>query len=129
MTQKQAQAILAAFGMTMRKTNAGDYRVNFRVGGTESSAYYTDCIDDAVDTGKAMAAATRVDDTPRALIPQELDAVKAWAQYCGRTWKAQLHTAWYTGNYNGFPAYGWLQGIRNSPSLGPRWLDSFKLPK
>lgn len=54
MTQKEARQRLRDFGMVLRKTDGGDFRVNFR-NGAESSAYYTDNLKDAVDTGQNMA--------------------------------------------------------------------------
>lgn len=63
------------------------------------------------------------------LSTHELEAVQAWAKIHGLKWKIKLHTAWYTGNYNGFERYGILQSIRNNPAFGPEWLVAFKLPK
>jgi len=54
MHYRVAQHILAAEGMSLRH-NDGEYRVNFR-NGTEDSAYYTNDLQDAVDTGRSMAA-------------------------------------------------------------------------
>jgi thioredoxin reductase (NADPH) len=53
MTLAQAKAILTPIGIVLSKTD-GEYRVNFR-GGGESTAYYTNDIEDAVATGKSMA--------------------------------------------------------------------------
>lgn len=50
---KKAQAELRTLGITLRKTD-GEYRVAFAGKGTESSAYYTNDIEDAVNTGRAM---------------------------------------------------------------------------
>jgi hypothetical protein len=41
--------------MTIRVTPDGQYRVNF-LGGRESTAFYTLDLDDALETGLAMAA-------------------------------------------------------------------------
>lgn len=49
-----ARHVLAPLGVEIRKTGCDDYRVNL-IGRRESSAYYTDDIDDAIATGKAMA--------------------------------------------------------------------------
>ena len=56
MTYMQACAILTPLRITLRKWD-GEYRVNWRVvdGGTEETAYYTDDIEDAVETGKRRA--------------------------------------------------------------------------
>lgn len=54
MTLKEAKAILKPLGITLAK-RASEYRVNFR-GGIEPSAYYTMDLEDAVGTGRAMAA-------------------------------------------------------------------------
>lgn len=53
MTIKQAREKLSEVGITLSK-RSGEFRVNL-VGGTESTAYYTDGIDDAVGTGLYMA--------------------------------------------------------------------------
>ena len=64
-TLAQARAALAGLGITIKKdtvgsgpTGSGEYRVNYR-GGDEDSAYYTSYIDDAVQTGQAMAKTVR----------------------------------------------------------------------
>lgn len=57
LTQAMVKSELNAMGLSFRRTAWGDeFRVNYR-GGTEDSAYYTDDLSDALDTGKAMAAA------------------------------------------------------------------------
>ena len=40
--------------MTLRKVRSGDYRVNFR-DGDETTAHYTDNLEDAVNTAVEMA--------------------------------------------------------------------------
>lgn len=55
MTIKQAKDELASLGISLRKTEFGEFRVNFR-GDPEGGAYYTNDLDDAVTTGYAMAA-------------------------------------------------------------------------
>ena len=52
-TLAQAKATLRAVGVTITKRH-GEYRVNLR-GGQEATAYYTDDIEDAVNTGQQMA--------------------------------------------------------------------------
>jgi hypothetical protein len=49
------RARLRATGMTIRVTPDGQYRVNV-LGGRESTAFYTLDLDDALETGLAMAA-------------------------------------------------------------------------
>lgn len=49
MTLEHARIELAQVGVTIRKTD-GEYRVNLK-GATEATAYYTNDIDDAVQTG------------------------------------------------------------------------------
>lgn len=56
-TLATAKKDLAALGMSLRKSD-GEYRVTFRgakPGRAEEVAYYTDSIDDAVATGRAMS--------------------------------------------------------------------------
>lgn len=52
-TLKNAQARVRRWGMSLRK-NDGEYRVNFS-GGREATAYYTNDLEDAVDTAFALA--------------------------------------------------------------------------
>jgi hypothetical protein len=48
------QSIARHLGLTLRKVRSGDYRVNFR-DGNETTAYYTDNLEDAVNTAVEMA--------------------------------------------------------------------------
>ena len=52
MTLAQVKAELKQVNVTIRKRD-GEYRVNFR-GGAEATAYYTNDLDDARQTGLAM---------------------------------------------------------------------------
>jgi hypothetical protein len=54
MTLQQAKSIARHLGLTLRKVRSGDYRVNFR-DGNETTAYYTDNLEDAVNTAVEMA--------------------------------------------------------------------------
>jgi len=54
MTLQQAKSIARHLGFTLRKVRSGDYRVNFR-DGNETTAYYTDNLEDAVKTAIKMA--------------------------------------------------------------------------
>ena len=54
MTLQQAKSIARHLGLTLRQLRAGGYRVNFR-DGNEATAYYTDNLEDAVDTATNMA--------------------------------------------------------------------------
>jgi hypothetical protein len=49
MTLQEAKSIARHLGLTLRKVRSGDYRVNFRPG-NEMTAYYTDNLEDAVNT-------------------------------------------------------------------------------
>jgi hypothetical protein len=53
MTLQQAKLIARHLGLTLRKVRSGDYRVNFR-DGNEMTAYYTDNLEDAVNTAVEM---------------------------------------------------------------------------
>ena len=61
MTPQEAKSIARHLGLTLRKVRSGDYRVNFR-DGNETTAYYTDSLEDAVNTAVEMARTTN--DTP-----------------------------------------------------------------
>ena len=54
MTLQEAKSIARHFGLTLRKVRSGDYRVNFR-DANETSAYYTDNLEDAVNNAVEMA--------------------------------------------------------------------------
>lgn len=52
---KQLRAILECVDMRVKKTDCGEYRVNFP-NGTEASAYYTNDATDAIYTARDMRA-------------------------------------------------------------------------
>jgi hypothetical protein len=54
-TLKSVRQHLTSRGITIRRTDDGEYRVNYRHG-REATAYYTDDLDDAHTTGLDMAA-------------------------------------------------------------------------
>jgi hypothetical protein len=54
MTLQEAKSIARHLGLTLREVCSGDYRVNFR-DGNETTAYYTDNLEDAVNTATEMA--------------------------------------------------------------------------
>jgi hypothetical protein len=54
MTLQEAKSIARHLGLTLRTLRSGDYRVNFR-DGNETTAYYTDSLEDAVNTAVEMA--------------------------------------------------------------------------
>jgi hypothetical protein len=54
MTHQEAKSIARHLGLTLRKVRSGDYRVNFP-DGQESTAYYTDTLEDAVRAAIEMA--------------------------------------------------------------------------
>ena len=54
MTLQQAKSIARHLRLTLRMVRSGDYRVNFR-DGNETTAYYTDNLEDAVKTAIEMA--------------------------------------------------------------------------
>ena len=54
MTLQEAKSIARHLDITLRKVRSGDYRINFR-DGTETTAYYTDRLEDAVTAAVEMA--------------------------------------------------------------------------
>ena len=54
MTLHEAKSIARHLGLTLCLLHSGKYRVNFR-DGNETTAYYTDNVEDAVNTAVAMA--------------------------------------------------------------------------
>ncbi len=78
-----ARRHLSALGISLRKTDFSEFRVNFRHGG-ESSAAYESTLADAVDTGLAMlrhrakmAAELRTMGVPAATAESDAQAVFA----------------------------------------------------
>ena len=53
-TLQEAKSIARHLGLTLRQLRSGNYRVNFR-DGNETTAYYTDKLEDAVNAVVAMA--------------------------------------------------------------------------
>jgi len=54
MTLQEAKSIARHLGLTLRMVRSGEYRVNFR-DGNETTAYYTDNLEDAIKTAIEMA--------------------------------------------------------------------------
>ena len=54
MTLQEAKSIARHLGITLRKVRSGDYRVNYREG-DETTAFYTDDLEDAVNAAVEMA--------------------------------------------------------------------------
>jgi len=54
MTLQKAKLIARPLGLTLRQLRSGNYRVNFR-DGNETTAYYTDKLEDAVNAVVVMA--------------------------------------------------------------------------
>jgi hypothetical protein len=54
MTLQKAKSIARHLGLTLRQLRSGNYRVNF-CDGNETTAYYTDKLEDAVNAVVAMA--------------------------------------------------------------------------
>ncbi len=54
MTLQEGKSIARHLGLTLRLLRSGKYRVNFR-DGSETTAYYTDDLEDAVNTAVEMA--------------------------------------------------------------------------
>ena len=53
-TLHEAKSIARHLGLTLRQLRSGNYRVNFR-DGNETTAYYTDKLEDAINAVVAMA--------------------------------------------------------------------------
>jgi hypothetical protein len=69
MTPQEAKSIARHLGLTLRQVRSGDYRVNFR-DGNETTAYYTNDLEDAVNTAVEMARKRE----------RELHRTVGWAQ-------------------------------------------------
>jgi hypothetical protein len=64
MTHQEAKSIARHLGLTLRKVRTGDYRVSFR-DGSETTAYYTDSLEDAVNAAVEMARSRELSATQR----------------------------------------------------------------
>ena len=60
MTLQEAKSISRQLGLTLRLLCSGNYRVNFR-DGNATTAYYTDNLEDAVNTAVEMARKRALD--------------------------------------------------------------------
>ena len=69
MTLQEAKSIARHLGLTLRRVRSGDYRVNFP-NENEATAYYTDSLEDAVDTAVEMVRKRE----------RELHRTMGWAQ-------------------------------------------------
>ncbi len=56
---------------------------------------------------------------------EQLNALREYAQSHGRTWKAKLKSAWFSGKDERLPNAALLRQIRND--FGPQWLTRFSL--
>jgi hypothetical protein len=94
MTLQEAKSIARHLGLTLRRVRSGKYRVNFS-DGNETTAYYTDNLEDAVNTAVDMVrtrSATEVVDGTMAIGQatsrlQELSDDELWKLYEAHVWQ------------------------------------------
>jgi hypothetical protein len=94
MTLQEAKSIARYLGLTLRQARSGTYRLNFR-DANEATAYYTDSLEDAVNTAVEMARTRnvmRVVDEPMATrpAPSRLKALsddELWQLYEAHVWR------------------------------------------
>ena len=72
---QEAKSIARHLGLTLRKVRTGDYRVNFR-DGDETTAYYTDNLEDAVNSAVEMARKRDCERRERNLTSPEAETVR-----------------------------------------------------
>jgi L-ribulose-5-phosphate 3-epimerase UlaE len=70
MTLQEAKSIARHLGLTLRIVRSGAYRVNFR-DGNETTAYYTDNLEDAVNTAVEMARRRGVVTAPHSALRRD----------------------------------------------------------
>jgi hypothetical protein len=97
MTLPEAKSIARHLGLTLRQVRSGAYRVNFRDGNETAAAYYTNDLEDAVNTAVEMArtrsarepidAASAVRQVPSHL--QALSDDELWQLYEAHVWRAR----------------------------------------
>jgi hypothetical protein len=114
-TKAEATKIIAAYGYTLRK-DGDEFEVYPK--GFRATAYFTDCILDAISTTKLIAISDFKQRLSFAGITGEVaEALAAWYAYHKKDWKQNLQQAWYTGAYAGFSTKdesSTLQRFRNS---------------
>jgi hypothetical protein len=93
MTLQEAKSIARHLGLTLRQVRSGAYRVNFR-DGSETTAYYADNLEDAVNTAVEMVrsrdAMQVIDETTATPAPNRLRALSAdelWRLYEAHAWR------------------------------------------
>src|SRR5262245_51357440 len=94
MTLQEAKTITRYLGLTLRQERSGTYRANLR-DGNEATAYYTDSLEDAVNTAIEMARTCNVmqvvDDTIATRpAPSRLKALsddELWRLYKTYVWR------------------------------------------
>jgi hypothetical protein len=64
MTHQEAKSIARHLGLTLRQVRSGDFRVNFP-DGNETTAYYTNDLEDAVNTAVEMARKRELSTWPK----------------------------------------------------------------
>ena len=57
--------------------------------------------------------------------PEQLWALRDFAEKNGPTWKSKLKTAWASGSDEKLPNAGLLRQVRNE--LGPKWLTTTQI--
>jgi hypothetical protein len=63
-TLQEAKSIARHLGLTLRTLGSGNYRVKFR-DGNETTAYYTDNLEDAVNAAVEIARKRELSDWPK----------------------------------------------------------------
>jgi hypothetical protein len=94
MTLQEAKSIARHLGLTLRWVRIGKYRVNFR-DGNESTAYYTDNLEIAVNTAVEMARTRNVmqvvaETMATRQVPSRLQALsddELWQLYEAHVWR------------------------------------------
>jgi len=85
MTLQEAKSIARHLGLTLRQVRSGAYRVNFR-DGSETTAYYADNLEDAVNTAVEMV---RTRNAVEAVHETIATARPLNARPVGRIWKSK----------------------------------------
>jgi fibronectin type 3 domain-containing protein len=85
MTLQEAKSIARHFGLTLRRVRSGAYRVNFP-DGSETTAFYTDNLEEAVNTAVEMA---RTRTAMEAVHETIATARPLNARPIGRIWKSK----------------------------------------
>jgi hypothetical protein len=82
-------------------------------------------VENSISRSEVRHAEVRAVKEKRTPTPEQLEALRDFAQRRGRYWKQELCYHWLAGTDASLPNGHLLRQVRNQ--LGPSWLGTFKL--